>query len=297
MVTACDGSLRPMPRLSSTDGVTLAVHDLGGAGPPLLMAHATGFCGRALSPLAAHLTGRFHCWTYDARGHGDTDSPAGLDWDWSGFADDVLTVVDGLGLSGGPLDRPVGFGHSAGGAALLDAEARRPGTFAALWCYEPIVWPEVTDELAASRRPLISGALKRRDRFPSRQEAYANFASKPPLESLDAKALRAYVDCGFGPDAEGVRLKCPPFVEAAIYRQGLVHDGFPRLSGVRCPVTIAWGERSVAIERRVAQAQVDALPSATLVVFPELGHFGPLEGLVSVAGAILAGSVQGETSA
>ncbi len=267
-----------MARLPSTDGVTLAVHDLGGAGPPLLMAHATGFCGQVLAPLAAQLTDRFHCWSYDARGHGDTQAPAGLDWNWSGFADDALAVVDGLGL-----DRPYGFGHSSGGAALLDAEARRPGTFAALWCYEPIVWPEITEELEASRRPLISGALKRRDLFPSRQDAYDNFASKPPLESLDPKALRAYVDCGFAADQQGMRLRCPPFVEAAIYRQGLVHDGFTRLGEVRCPVTVGWGGRSMAMERDVPQAQVEALPDAVLVTFPDLGHFGPLEGVLSVS--------------
>ena len=270
-----------MQRLPSTDGVKLAVHDLGGGGPPLLMAHATGFCAPVLAPLAAHLTARFHCWAYDARGHGDTESPAGLDWDWSGFADDVLAVVDGLGL-----DRPYGFGHSSGGAAMLDAEARRPGTFTALWCYEPILWPEVTDELKASRRPLISGALKRRDQFPSRQEAYDNFSSKPPLESLDARALRAYVDCGFAADKEGIRLKCPPFVEAAIYRQGLVHDGFSRLPQVQCPVTIARGGHSLAVEPEVAQAQADELPHSSLVTFPDLGHFGPLEGLATVAEAI-----------
>lgn len=270
-----------MPRLPSTDGVKLAVHDLGGEGPPLVMAHATGFCGPVLAPLAAHLTSRFHCWAFDERGHGDTEWPQGLDWNWASFADDVLAVVDGLGL-----ERPYGFGHSCGGAAVLDAEARRPGTFAALWCYEPIVWPEVTDELAASRRPLITGALKRRDRFPSRSEAYDTFASKPPLESFDAQALRAYVECGFGPDTEGVRLKCPPFVEAAIYRQGLVHDGFSRLAQVRCPVTIARGERSLAVDAGVARAQVGALPDATLVTFPELGHFGPMEAVASVAGAV-----------
>ena len=271
-----------MLRLPSTDGVQVAVHDLGGEGPSLLMAHATGFCGPVLAPLAAYLTSRFHCWAYDARGHGDTTSPAGLDWNWPSFADDVLAVVDGL-----RLERPYGFGHSSGGTAMLDAEARRPGTFAALWCFEPIVWPQVTGALADSRKPLISGALKRRDRFASREEAYENFSSKPPLESLDAKALRAYVDCGFAGDREGVRLKCPPFVEAAIYRQGLVHDGFSRLGRVGCPVTVARGGRSVAVEPEVSRAQVDALPDATLVELPNLGHFGPLEDLGGVAEAVM----------
>lgn len=268
--------------LASTDGVTLAVHDLGGEGPPLLMAHATGFCGPVLAPLAASLAGRFHCWAFDERGHGDTDWPAGLDWKWSSFADDVLAVVDGLGL-----ERPYAFGHSCGGAAVLDAEARRPGTFTALWCYEPIVWPEVTEELRRSRRPLISGALKRRDHFANREEAYENFSSKPPLESLDARALRAYVECGFAPDRDGIRLKCPPYVEAAVYGQGLVHDGFVRFPSIRCPVIVARGGRSPAIEPGVAQAQVDALPDATLVTLPDLGHFGPMEAPASVAARIL----------
>jgi pimeloyl-ACP methyl ester carboxylesterase len=269
-------------RLPSTDGVELAVHDLGGDGAPLLMAHATGFCAGVLAPLAARLASRFHCWAFDARGHGDTTTPAGLDWSWGRFAEDVLAVVDGLGL-----ERPYGFGHSSGGAAVLDAEARRPDAFAGLWCFEPIVWPEITEELKASRRPLISGALKRRGQFASPEEAYENFASKPPLESLDPQALRAYVDCGFTPDREGVRLRCPPFVEAAIYRQGLVHDGFSRLGTVRCPVVVARGGRSVAVEADVVRAQVHALPSAELVTFPGLGHFGPLEDPAGVASRVL----------
>ena len=276
-----------MLRLPSTDGVTLAVHDLGGHGPPLVMAHATGFCGPVLAPLAASLAGAFHCWAFDERGHGDTDWPAGLDWKWSSFADDVLAVVDGLRRSDATLDRPYAFGHSCGGAAVLDAEARRPGTFTALWCYEPIVWPEVTEELRRSRKPLISGALKRRASFASPEEAYENFSSKPPLESLDARALRAYVDCGFAPDRDGIRLKCPPYVEAGIYRQGLVHDGFGRLAQVGCPVTVARGGRSLAIEAGVAQAQVDALPEATLLTFPDLGHFGPMEAPAGVAARVL----------
>ena len=32
----------PIELIDSTDGVRLAVHDLGGDGPPLLLAHATG---------------------------------------------------------------------------------------------------------------------------------------------------------------------------------------------------------------------------------------------------------------
>lgn len=276
-----------MRHLPSSDGVGLAVHDLGGAGgaPALLLAHATGFCAPVLGPLAAALAGSFRCWAFDGRGHGDTRTPPGTDLRWARSAGDVLAVVDGLGL--GPL---FGFGHSAGGAAMLDAEARRPGTFRALWCFEPIVWPRHTPELEESRRPLIEGALRRRAVFASRDEALANFAAKPPLSSLAPDALRAYVECGFAELAggNGIGLKCPPEVEAEVYRQGLVHDGFGRLGRVGCPVVVARGAASRAVEREVALAQVGALPAGRLREFPGLGHFGPLEDPAAVAAAIVA---------
>ena len=37
----------PTLQVASTKGVTVAVHDLGGEGDPLLIAHANGFCGGA----------------------------------------------------------------------------------------------------------------------------------------------------------------------------------------------------------------------------------------------------------
>ena len=109
-------------RVRSSDGVHLKVHDLGGDGPPLLFAHATGFHGRVWEPLASHLP-QFSKWSLDMRAHGDSTVPADRPLEWEGFADDVLAVIDALGL-----ESPYGVGHSKGGAAMLRAEQRRPGT-------------------------------------------------------------------------------------------------------------------------------------------------------------------------
>src|SRR5690348_13287336 len=99
--------------VTSTDGVVIPVHDLGGDGPPLLLAHATGFHGRVWQPCASHLAD-FHCYAPDLRGHGDSVAPPGLGYSWHGFADDLLAVVDALGL-----DHVRAAGHSKGGASLL----------------------------------------------------------------------------------------------------------------------------------------------------------------------------------
>ncbi|MEA2702697.1 MAG: hypothetical protein QOD63_642 [Actinomycetota bacterium] len=275
-----------MALVPSTDGVKVAVADLGGDGPPLLLVHATGFCAGVLRPMAAHLTGSFHCFTLDLRGHGATITPPEVDYAWRGFADDVMAVIDHLGLEG-----VFGFGHSSGGAALLDAEARRPGTFTALYCYEPIVWPEPPPP--DSRRALVEGALRRRETFPSAGEAYVHFAAKPLFAGVPHEALRAYIKCGFAPVSDGngddgsIRLRCRREAEAAIYRQGLVHDGFSRLGEVACPVMIASGDKSEALEPGTFERQSAAIPKAWTEVFDGLGHLGPLEDPAGVAGAVL----------
>jgi pimeloyl-ACP methyl ester carboxylesterase len=272
-----------MRRVQSTDGVEVAVHDFGGRGEPLLLVHATGFCAPVFGPLAALLGASFRCWGLDLRGHGFASTPPAVDFAWSGFADDVLAAVDALGL-----ESPVALGHSSGGAAVLLAEAARPGTFARLWCYEPIVWP---DPVAARPRAeaFAARARRRRARFGSRDEAYANFASKPPLSSLAAACLRAYVEHGFEDLGDGsVTLRCRPDVEAAVYLNAVTDDHFRRLGAVACPVVVASGARTEAIRAPVAEAIVDALPAARIEVFDDLGHFGPLQDPAAVAGTILA---------
>ncbi|MCC5950830.1 MAG: alpha/beta hydrolase [Acidimicrobiia bacterium] len=274
-------SHRPTRYLSSTGGVTVATHDLGGDGPPTLLAHATGFCGTVWRPFAAALPQRW-CVAPDLRGHGQTSLPAGEPLTWDGFADDILAVVDGLGL-----DRPIGVGHSKGGAALLRAEIRRPGTFAALWCFEPIVFPGPSIRNEAN--PLAEGALRRRALFSSREEAYANFANKPPMAAFDPDALAGYIEGGFVDDPPAtdtrpgsVTLACRPEVEAEIYRTGSAHDTFERLAAVSCPVVVACGGDG-GYPAQLAPLVAEELPDGHLHRFEHVGHFGPLEAPAELA--------------
>jgi len=281
-----------MRRLRSTDGVSVAVHDLGGGGrrprPDLLIVHATGFCAQVYSRLAVTLGAEYRCWGLDLRGHGLSVAPAGLDYAWDGFGQDVLAAVRGARLGGGgPV---VAVGHSGGGAGALLAEAMGPGTFAALWCYEPIVWPEDVRPLARERAEgLAAGARRRRDRFPSAAEAYLNFASKPPISAFAPAAIRAYVEHGFSVDeADGsLALRCRPEVEAAVYLQAPESDRFSRLAEVACPVTVACGGRSDAVRPALAARIAAALPDGRVRTFDRLGHFGPLEDPQAVAEAVL----------
>jgi pimeloyl-ACP methyl ester carboxylesterase len=275
-----------MRRTLSTDGIALAVHDLGGEGPPLLLCHATGFHGMVWRPFASFLRDAFHCWSIDFRGHGDSSAPD-ITYDWEGFADDVLAVVDDLGL-----ERPFGVGHSKGGASLLLSEERRPGTFASMWLYEPVVFPGPV-EPGEGQNPLAEGARRRREVFDSYEAAYGNYASKPPFDALDPDALRAYVDHGFDRQDDGtVRLKCRGEIEARVYSMAGRHHVFDGLGGVGCPVTVARGRLEPG-PAMVADAVADALPAGRLEVYEQLGHFGPLEAPAAMAAAARAALLGG----
>jgi pimeloyl-ACP methyl ester carboxylesterase len=209
--------------------------------------------------------------------------PADLKFDWAGFATDVLTAVDVL-----ELERPVGIGHSCGGAALLLAEEARPGTFSALYCFEPVVSASdgsPTPELLSS---LARAARQRREVFGSRDEAYDNYASKPPLSVLDPRALAAYVEWGVEDLPDGtVRLRCRGENEALIYERSFSHPAFANLTEVRCPTVIACGSDSDSFSTAALAPVAARIPGGRLEVLPGLGHFGPLEQPATVSASVI----------
>lgn len=265
--------------VTTSDGVELAVHDLGGDGPPLLLVHATGFHGRVFLPLASELSSRFHCLAPDLRGHGDSGVPADLNFDWEGFGRDLLAVVDGLAL-----DRPIALGHSCGGAAALLAEQARPGTFSHVHAFEPVVFPTEPARSPVPSNLMAAAARARREVFASKAEASANYASKPPMEVFDPRALDAYVEFGFDELADGtVRLKCRREHEALVYEHGGQHHAFDHLAEVRCPVELACGGQTDTIGPALLEEIDHRLAHGRVEVFARLGHFGPLEDPADVA--------------
>jgi pimeloyl-ACP methyl ester carboxylesterase len=275
----------------SSDDVTVAVHDLGGApvdagATPVVLAHATGFCGPVFAPLAGRLH-HVHAWAPDLRGHGASTTPGDHDFAWSGWADDVLATLDVLGLPEPDRKRPIGFGHSGGGAALLLAEQRRPGTFAALYLFEPVVMPpDAWTRLGGN--PLAAGARLRRSTFPSREAAYENFASKPPMDVFDAAALQGYIDGGFVDQPDGsVRLACRPEDEARMYEMSRHSGAHEVLPSITCPVVVARGRIDESSGPSPwAAATAAALPHGRLEAFDQLGHFGPMEDPGAIASSL-----------
>ena len=209
--------------IDSSDGVRIALHDLGGphsgaTTAVLLFSHATGLHGRVWEPMASFLSDQFQCVSVDLRGHGMSELQPEAPLAWSGMADDLLAVLDSGRFPSGPVH---GIGHSMGGAALVLAAARRPDALRSLWLYEPAIVPTTEGgPLPDGDNPMSEGAARRRDRFDSLDHAYEHYRSKAPLDQLHPDALKAYVDGGFALAPDGsVTLRCWPSTEAEVFRQ------------------------------------------------------------------------------
>lgn len=269
-------------RIPSSDQVSVAVHEFGGRGRPLLFSHATGFHGYCYLPIADELNGSYASFAIDHRGHGATARPDDWEVDWTRYGDDALAVGEALAPAGGL----VGFGHSMGGAALLMAAARRPGLFDVIIAFEPIVFPSDPGVLGdPPPSGLADGARRRRASFPSFDAAIENYGSKPPMNGFDPDVLRLYVAHGFRPAPEGVRLKCDPEHEARTFERSRDHDTWDTLPQVETPVVvIASGDGEGPA--RVAPLVAERLPDAKLVDLPETDHFWPFTEPAAAAATI-----------
>lgn len=215
-------------------------------------------------------------WSFDFRGHGDSDPSPDATYSWDGFADDADAVLDHLELRGHP--RLLAAGHSKGAASLMTVTARDPHALVRIWAYEPIVFPTYHASLQDPDNPMSAAARRRRATWPSRDDAFNSYASRPPLDALTPVALRAYVDYGLRDEADGtVTLKCRPDHEASIYMMGVLNGLFDRLPVIAVPVLVACGADSRSISPEFAAQIVERLPHGSLEVWDECGHFGPLE--------------------
>lgn len=270
----------------STDGVVLSVHDLGGNGRDALFGHATGFPVLAYRPLLDLVAADLRIVAPDLRGAGGSLWPLHDRADWQGFADDLAAAGAAVALSA----KPLGLGHSSGATALLLLEARRPGTFSALWCYEPAYFPPgadgtlgaVAEEILAHR---AAGARRRRAEFASREAARARLADSPL--GLDDAALAAYLDAAFVARADGsLALGLSPGREAAIYESAPAAAAALDCAAVTCPVQLVCGSASEPASRSGAERLAATLPAARLEELAGLSHLAPLADPGAVAGAV-----------
>lgn len=256
------------------------MYDMGGTGPNMLLSHANGFHGRCWKPVAENLIKRFHCYSFDHRGHGDTKAPKDWKVAWAGYGADATACAKSINEPGGII----GVGHSMGGATLLIAAIKNPGLFRGLLLYEPIVKPD--DVRMPANRPnnLAEGAARRKKSFKSFEDAIENYSNKMPMTHFTPEALEAYVRDGFSQADDGsVHLKCDPALESENFRNPEIPHLWKKLCELDIPVWVLSGHPEPFQPSGFAEAIADRLPQGNHIEYSDLDHFGPFVDPIRVA--------------
>ena len=257
----------------------MAVLDFGDPNRPvdLVFVHANGFNALTYRTLLAPLAGTLRIWAPDLRGHGGTALPAhpGERRGWDDHGEDLVGLLDAL--DGPPV---VLAGHSMGGTSALLAAAERADRVSTLVLLDPVIWSPVWSVLfrlplldrLPSRVPLARKALRRRDRFDSREQAMTAYLGRGAFRGWPERMLADYLADGLVEDGEGFVLACPPRWEASNYA-AQAHDPWKALRSLNRPVHILKAETGSPCHvpttpRGLSQVRVETVPGGT--------HFFPM---------------------
>lgn len=242
-----------------------------GAGPSLLLLHATLSSARQLRPLAARLGSRFGVLSVDRRGSGESSDGSGQPprpIDVAVHVDDLQALVEAEGLGA-----CVVVGHSYGGCLGLELAARRPGLVRALWVFEPPYAPvapaAVRERMAeAARRTLRASELQ--GPAAAAEVFMAAVSGQAAVAALTPAALERIHRAGSGAVADAPLL-------------GLDAGG---LSGIECPVAIATGTASQPLYVAIAEGLAERIGSATVERLTGADHMAPLRRPDIIAAAV-----------
>lgn len=247
-------------RITTDDGVGLAVEELG-SGQPLLMVH--GFTGAKedFGDHAPRFAEHSRVVLFDHRGHGASDKPDDPDgYTLDRLVADTLTVADDLGLGQFAL-----LGHSMGGMVARRLVLEHPERVHGLVLMDtsPGMPPSIEPELAllaadvalADGMTVLRRILDEADTLGSEADKRVQ-RERPGYMEFNA---RKWADVA-------------PGAYAGLLRSMINQpDQHAQMHTITCPTLVLVGEEDQHFVP-AARAMVDVLRDARLVVVPDAGH-------------------------
>jgi 3-oxoadipate enol-lactonase len=240
------------------DGVAL-VYEVAGRvadAPPLVLVHSLGMDRSFWNAVAPTLAATTAVLTYDCRGHGGSDKPAGP-YRVEQFADDLADLLDHVGWR-----RAVVAGASMGGCITLAFAAAYPARAAALGLIDTTAWydaPDKWEERAVAAKTKGLPALIEFQTTRWFSDAFR--ASRKDVLDASVKVFLANKPQAY---AETCRMLGACNLTAA-------------LPGMKMPARIAVGEEDYATPVAMAETLHRGIAGSTLTVIGNARHLTPLE--------------------
>ena len=199
----------------SPDGVPIR-YDAAGKGDPALVFVHCGGCNRGFwdGPMA-YFAAKHRVVALDLAGHGQSGGGR-KDWTMAAFGQDVVSVVEALGLK-----RVVLIGHSLGGPAVLEAARLMPGRVTGLVLVDS--WVDFGAKIPAEEIDKYVSALQAdyRGTTTAITSQYLFSASTP--EPVKARVLETVLS---GPQEIGI----------AVVRSSMAYSPLPALREIKAPI-------------------------------------------------------------
>ena len=245
------------------DGVTINVVDIGDKSPALVFLHYWGGSSRTWRPVIESLSATNRCVAIDFRGWGKS-SKASADYDLEALSEDVIGVVDQLGLQNFIL-----VGHSMGGKVAQLVAARQPEGLQQLILLAPA--PPIPLEVPEEQRQGMIASYEAREGV---ERVIGILSARPLSEEHREQVIED-------------TLRGAPAAKRAWPERGMIADISGPASQIKVPVRVIVGTAdNVESEDSLRAAFESILPRAEFIVLPGVGHLAPLEAAAEVVGAI-----------
>ena len=200
---------------TSPDGIPIRYHAAGKGDPALVFVHCGG-CERSFwDGQMAYFAAKHRVVALDLAGHGQ--SGAGRkDWTMPAFGQDVVSVVEALGLK-----RVVLIGHSLGGPAVLEAARRVPGRVAGLVLVDS--WVDFEQRFPAEEVEKYVSALQADYRATTTAIVSQYLFSASTPEPVKARVLETV-------------LSEPQEIGVAVTRSSMTYSPLPALREIKAPI-------------------------------------------------------------
>ncbi len=206
--------MQPESRFVESNGVNHHYLEWGRPdNPSVVMFHAVGMSSQIWNNAARDLARDYRVYSFDLRGHGDTEHPEG-GFTFQQIGQDTASVIQALGLEGS-----IAVGHSAGGMSMLIADSLFPGIVSKGVLVDTRVGDSPMALLTPEEQELrAKRTLQKRLIWESREVMYEAYRGR--------RAFKPWVDEVFADYIEGntrllddgrVELKCKPVVEETFY--------------------------------------------------------------------------------
>ena len=266
----------------------LPYNTFGNTNQPLLhFAHANGFPPLAYRQFLEQLCRHYHVVALQQRPLWDTQPPDPAIDVWQQTARDMLDFFEQQ-----QMHDIIAVGHSLGAVATLYAVLQRPDLFSKLILIEPVfLSPAILDMMAErmadpSFNPMVKAALKRRNQWDSRRDAWERFRSKKHFARMSDDLLWDYVNGITQPTEDGFKLAYPREWEAHFYARP-PRDVWGLLPQISHPTLAIRADQSDTLFTQAWDLWQARQPTATFIELPDLGHLLMLENPSLVAETVL----------